>query len=327
MFSSFASSNWSGGGRSSSSSDPESTKLTVSDSGVDDDSNANLAPCVVESGPEWDYSTMPERGFIQLVGTFMMQITCLLIVVSYDAQRAPLSAATAVSLTFFMVISICPGYHFNPAATIAGALIPLTPYQQDDTNRVKWSNGGQRGKFIVQELRYIVVSKLPRLLFDFTAQIAGSILAAVLVWQGMNLSGTDVASRFNAQVREDLAMDPFGGSKVFWYVFIFNCMFAIVYYGIRFADRRTTCTSVNLNLTPPKIAVVCLAYFLFTAALAPFIGVGGINLLVTLGPAAASSFTPMYYAYIVLGQCLAFLTVAAMFRYIIFPIKRECVTC
>ena len=140
----------------------------------------------------------------------------------------------------------------------------------------------------------------------------------------MNLSGTDIISRFDAQVRPDIANDAYGGTKVFWYVTLFSAMNAFIYYGIRYSEKKTTCVTVQTTLNPLKVGIVSASYFLFSAALAPIIGIGSLNLIVTIGPAVATGVAPIFYYAVVFGQLVGFGTMALIFRYVVYPKLRMC---
>lgn len=281
---------------------------------------------LLEMNPLWHPSAVIGRGLVQVFGSFMMVLTSVLIMVSYDAGTSPMASSFAVAMPYFLVLSICPAYHFNPALTIIGGIIPLSPcdFAPDPNADKSTGHVPPSVQDAASGFARFFVSVLPRMVFDVSAQLVGSICAAALVWQGMNMSGTDIISRFDAQVRDDIANDPYGSNKVFWYVFLFSSMLAIVYYGIRYSEKRTTCISVQTTLNPLKIGIISASYFLFTAALAPILGVGGLNLIVSVGPAVATAVAPMYYVSVVFGQLVGFGMVAIVFRYIVYRQLHSC---
>lgn len=277
----------------------------------------------LESNPLWYHTDATARGIIQVVGSFILVLVSELIMAEYDVDTAPMQSAVGVALPYFIALAICPRYNFNPLLTLVGGLIPMTPCSiapEPETN-VKTDNNPSdvdpKGAALLWAYTW-------RVAFDVTSQLIGGALAAIVVWRGMSLPGTDIIARFDTQLRSDIASDPNGAIKVFWYVYIFSCVFAFMYHGIRYGDDKVTCVSVQRTLNPVRVGIICATYLVLVTCLAPIIGVGSINVLTTVGAALATLVIPQHFAMVVCGQLLGFTTMSLIFRYIVHGRLHTC---
>lgn len=261
----------------------------------------------LECNPLWNYKDALSRAIVQLVGSFALVLTCVLISVSYDGS-APMTSAAGAAIPYYLLTSLNPGYNFNPIFTIVGGLILATPCC------ISGSVDGALYKFNIKRLFTV---QLWRVAFDVSCQVIGSILAATLIWDVMRLGETNNLSRFDGVVRDDLVLDPLGGPKIFLYVLLFSTLFAIVCYHIRYTDKNPTCVTVQATLSQTKIGIMCLAFFSFSAALAPVIGCGSLNIIGSIGTYTATRAAPVFFVYVVFGQLIGFGTVALMYRWFV----------
>lgn len=272
----------------------------------------------LESNALWSFrlSNAMRRMCIQTLGSFVLVLSSVLIGSAYDGS-SPMVSSFAVSACYFLVTQLFLGYNFNPVFTVVGGLVLATPCNIDTDGAVPQSSGRGGDVFYTFGPIGLFSVQLPRILFDLTFQIIGSVLAAALIWFPLMIGPINAMLRFDGSVRDDIATDANGAIKVFLYVLLFSILFAMVCYYTRYQAERTTCVSVQKTPTHVQSKVVCFAFFVFTSALAPMIGCGSLNILGSIGTAIVTLNAPTYFASIVTGQFVGFGVVALVCRFVV----------
>lgn len=303
----------------------------VSDEGGDS-IRAVSKPCepgAIECNPQWDLTldSLLTRIGVNFGAGFLMTMVSLLLMVSSDPVTSPYASAFGPTMTILAMETVFETYTFNPMFVLAEALVPIAPC----TPKPSTTSSGRSSALGWTEGSLHMMHRLGRAAFTITFQLLSSVIGSLVVWHSMAQPGVDVASRFNTHVRSDISDSADGSTKVFFFVFIFNALYACIVYLARFmeSDEKTgvTCIRVHRKRTPMMMIVTSVGFFLLTAAMAPMFGVGGLNVMFSLGPAMATWTMPAFFGSFLIATALAPIAIAVFMRYVVFAHKRTCANC